>query len=183
MNKLEDQNLHEFRIRKTILILVLRGGIAWLSFAALSYGFDWLTRFVQTAAPSTLLQLPINSERILSSSAAFHLSLNFLYGWLLLYIVLAWIYDYFLIKPDTLIVRKGIFFSDETAYQMEDIKSVEVLQGFIGKIVNTGTLRLHAFRAQKEILLPDVRDPHTVAAHIQTLIPKPDAGLTHTYSY
>lgn len=60
---------------------------------------------------------------------------------------------------------------------MEDIKSIEIIQGMFGKIFNTGTVKLFAHRAQQYVLLSGVRRPAAIAAHIQRLHLSPESVL------
>ena len=71
------------------------------------------------------------------------------------------------------IVHNGIIFSHEDVYQMEDVKSIDVAQGFWGKIFNTGTVEFYAFRMHKNIYLDDINDPYAVAANIHQMHPMP----------
>jgi membrane protein YdbS with pleckstrin-like domain len=102
-----------------------------------------------------------------------HFVLNVLYGAVVLYIVLTWVYDYFLVRSDAIVVRNGILFSSEELYQMEDIKTITVQQGFWGKLFNIGAIRFYAHQADREVILHSVDAPNKVAAHIHSLHPAP----------
>lgn len=173
MNELESQHVHEFRIRKSVKILLLKGAFAWLLLAAMDFGFDQIPTLLSGIDGRRFGSLLLNTDGAVTPNPLFHLTMNVLYGWLLLYIVLSWVFEYYIIKHDSIIVRKGIIFSDENAYQMEDIKTIEVFQGFFGKLFNMGTLRLFAFRARQDIVLTGIDRPHRVAAHIHELHPAP----------
>jgi membrane protein YdbS with pleckstrin-like domain len=87
--------------------------------------------------------------------------------------VLHWFYEYYIIQADAIIVHRGIIFSKQDVFQMEDVKSIDVSEGFWGKIFNTGTVEFYAFRMHKEIYLNNVPNPYEIAAQIHTLHPTP----------
>lgn len=171
MNELETQNLHDYTIRKSVITLLLKGGFAWFLLALMDYGFDRLPAVLQ----GTTLSNNVNLENLSAGQPTFHLILNVLFGWLMLYVVLAWVFEFYIIKNDSIIVRNGIIFSREDVYQMEDIKTINVYQGFWGKIFNTGTVSFYAFRAQKHVYLSGVDKPNAVAAHIYEIHPGPES--------
>jgi membrane protein YdbS with pleckstrin-like domain len=170
MNELEIQNLHEHTIHKSVLVLLFKGGFAWLLLAALDYGFYALILYL----PGTNLATFTNIQTLSSPLPLFHFILNFLFGWLLLYVILDWVFEYYIIKEDSIVVRQGIIFSHENVYQIEDVKTIEVNQGFFGKIFKIGTVHFYAYRAQKHIYLNNISNPNTIAAHIHELHPAPE---------
>ncbi len=170
MDGLEDKNAHEHTVRKSVLVLLFKGGFAWLLLALMDYAFDSLPALFQ----GTNFGAAINTQALSSSQPLFHFILNVLYGWLLLYVILSWVFEYAVIKPDSIVTRKGIIFSDENVYQIEDVKTIEIIQGAIGKIFHIGTVHFYAFRAQKHIYLRGVSQPDVIASHIHELHPMPE---------
>ncbi len=175
MNELENQNVGQYVVHKSIPILLLKGGIAW---------------FIMTIADLVLNRVPavyqwvsgLNGQAVLRWANADNyqffaaLILNLIFGWIILYVVLSWFLEYYIIRSDAIIVRSGIIFSHEDVFQMEDVKSIDIYQGFWGKMFKTGTLKVYAFRVHKEIRLSDISDPYAVAAMIHEMHPTP-AGL------
>ncbi len=170
MNELETINLHEHLVRKSVAVLLFKGGIAWL----LYFFFDWLLSFWQNNREI------ISSEFILQEKSLtffntddvyFFLfwTVKLLFGILLLIIVLRWVYEYYIFKTDRIIIRKGIFFSREEILDIENIHEAEVDQGIIGKILDTGVLKLTygARGIEKIIHLKHIPRPYHVAGHIK----------------
>ncbi len=154
-------------IHKSVPTLLFKGGIAWVLLMLFDYVFDLML------ANSPLGATPITFFGLISSQALFHLIINTLFGWLFLYIVLSWFFEYYIIRPDAIIVRKGIVFTHEDIYQMEDVKSIDVYQGFFGRLLHTGTVEFYCFRMRMNIYLSHIPDPYTVAAHIHEMHPTP----------
>ncbi len=176
MNELETQNVHEFRIRSSLLLLLLKGTIAWLVLAVLTYVFDsLLVSLLESGAQYNLGLFIVSGDGLLGNSPLFHFIANAIYGLLVLHITLSWIYEFSMIKPDEILTHRGIFFTHEHIYEIADIKTIEVHQGLWGKIFNTGTVQLYAHRAQKYIYLRNIAQPHAVAARIHELHPTPDS--------
>ncbi len=170
MNELETQNLHEQTIRKSILVLLVKGGIAWMLLALMYYGFDTIPSWLAGTNAGTSL----NTATLNSPQTLLHFILNLLFGWLILYVVLSWIFEYYILKKDSILVRRGIIFSHENIYQMEDVKTIEVSEGFWGKIFKIGTVHFYAFRAQKHVYLSNISNPSAVAAEIHALHTAPE---------
>ena len=170
MNELETQNLHEYAIRQSVVILVLKGGTAWIILTIISFGLDRLPDILFNLTKLAIFNFAIPSETL----ALLHLFLNILLGWLILSIVLGWFFEYYIIKPDCIIVRKGIVFSHEDVFQIEDVKTIDIYQGLWGKIFRTGTLKFFAYRAQKMVCLNSIDNPHAIAALINSLHPVPE---------
>ncbi len=174
MNELEAHNLHEHTIRSSITVLLFRGAVAWLLFAVLSYGVDELPIVLQMLVDRGTEFSFFTVEDAIQGLALMHFVLNILYGGLLLYVVLSWIFEYYIIRPDAIVVRQGILFSHEHLYQMEDIKSIEVHESFWGKLFMFGTIEFFAHRAQQKVFLRSIENPHSVAAHIHEMHPAPE---------
>lgn len=172
MNELENQNVEQHVVHKSIPILLLKVGIAWL---------------IMTIADLIINQMPaayqslsgLNGQALLSwvntdnYQIFANLILNVIFGWIILYVVLSWFLEYYIIRDDAVIVRSGIIFSEEDIFQMEDVKSIEIHQGFWGKMFKTGTLKIYAFRVHKDIKLSHIPDPYTIASRIHEMHPTP----------
>lgn len=175
MNELETQHVHEFRIRSSVLLLLIKGAIAWIALTVCTYAFDVLVvSLVGNGNKYSLGAVVLSAESLVTFVPLFDFILNTIYGVLVLYITLSWIYEYSMIKKSDILTHRGIVFSHEQVYEMGDIKTIEVVQGFWGKLFNTGTVKLYAHRAQKNVFLRTVSSPHAIAAHIRDLHPAPD---------
>jgi membrane protein YdbS with pleckstrin-like domain len=176
-NELEELKVHEFRIRRSVLYLLARGAFLWIVGLFVVLGFDRVLLQAASENSWSVGSLVFDFDTIANFSLWSHVVLFTLYGALSLFVVLHWYYEYYLIQPDSIFVHRGIVFSSEQAFQMEDIKSIEIIQGMFGKIFNTGTVKLFAHRAQQYVLLSGVRRPAAIAAHIQRLHPSPESVL------
>lgn len=168
MNILESHNTTGSVIHKNIPILLFKGGVAWLLWALFDYFFDLLPQMSAVYSPAPVTGL---TNLLVSNISLFHLVINILFGWLLLYVVLSWYQEYYIVSDDAIIVHKGILFTREDVYQIEDLKSIDVTQGFWGKIFNTGTLEFYAFRLRKDIYLSHISDPYALATRLHELHP------------
>jgi hypothetical protein len=153
-------------IHQSVPILLLRGGIAWFLLIVSDYIYDLLPALSSFAESSGSF-----TNYLYSSQSLFHLIINLLFGWLILFVVLNWFYEYYIIQNDAIIVRHGIIFSKEDVYQMEDVKSIDVSQGFFGKLFNTGTVEFFAFRMNQAVYLNHIASPYKVATLIHSLHP------------
>jgi membrane protein YdbS with pleckstrin-like domain len=173
MNELETQNLnpHDYVIRRSVVSLILKGAFAWILLALMNYGFDWLMSVPQNLSFGTAL----NTSAVIARLPVFQLVLNVLFGWLMLYIVLDWVFEYFIIKNDTIVLRRGIIFSHEDVYQMEDVKTINVYQGFWGKLFNTGTVSFFDASVRKPEYLSGIDNPNAIAAEIYKIHPGPES--------
>lgn len=166
MSESETENLKEHVIHHSLLLLLVKGGIAW---AILTF-FDYLIDLLPSTATwlnAHLTTFTINVQTITSSAPLNHFIINVLYGWLVLYVVLSWIFNYYIIKKDVIFIRNGIIFSHEYTYQIADIKGITVMQGVLAKLLNTGSIKLNIFRADKEIILFNIDNPKEISLHIE----------------
>lgn len=172
MNELEEHNKDQFVVHKSVPILIFKGGIAWFLLTLLVYITDQAPllykNILEKINPGYFEWMSIPSVQ-----SFIHLALNVIFGWIILYVVLSWFYEYYIIQSDAIIVRKGIIFSNEDVYQMEDVKSIDIYEGFWGKIFKTGTLKVYAFRIHKDIRLSDISNPYQVAVKIHGMHPTP----------
>lgn len=166
MSESETENLKEHVIHHSLLLLLIKGGIAW---AILTF-FDYLIDLLPNAAiwiNTHTTTFSINVQSITSSAPLNHFIINILYGWLVLYVVLSWVFNYYIVKKDVIFIRNGIIFSHEYTYQIADIKGITIQQGILAKILNTGSIKLNIFRVEKEIILFNIDNPKEIALHIE----------------
>jgi hypothetical protein len=80
---------------------------------------------------------------------------------LLILLVLRWANTAYVIMPDSIVVRFGIWNLRTRTYKLSDAKAVEVQQSFIGKLLNYGSLVL-AFSPdfKTQVRLENIPDPH-----------------------
>ncbi len=170
MNELENIDLHEHLVRKSVSVLLFKGTIVWF----LYFFADWLLKLWQNNKEAISANLFSQNQTfvLLDTTSSFFytdLVIKLIFGFLLLFVVLAWVYEYYIFKQDRIIIRKGIVFSSEEVYHTENIHEAEVVQGLVGKILDTGTLKLTygARGVEKVLYLNHIPRPYHVAGHIK----------------
>ncbi len=166
MSESDTENLKEHVIHHSLLLLLVKGGIAWVILTFVDYLIDLLPN-AATWLNTHLTTFTINVQTITSSAPLNHFIINILYGWLVLYVVLSWVFNYYIIKKDVIFIRNGIIFSHEYTYQIADIKGIIIQQGILAKMLNTGSIKLSIFRVDKEIILFNIDNPKQIALHIE----------------
>ncbi|MDR3643262.1 MAG: PH domain-containing protein [Candidatus Doudnabacteria bacterium] len=164
MNALEIPNLREYTIHKSVVVLLFKGGFAWLLLVLTSYGFNRLQDLSSLAGRASISG---------DAPSIFQLILHILYGWLILYVILSWFFEYYIVRKDAIIIKKGIIFTREDVFQIEDVKIIDIVQGFMGKLLKYGTMKIYAFRSQRWVYLENIDNPHAIAAFIHSLHPAP----------
>ncbi len=170
MNELENIDLHEHLVRKSVAVLLFKGTIIWFFY----FFFDWLFKFWENNRETISTSLFSQNQTFVfldTASGYFYLDLaiKLFFGFFLLFVVLTWIYEYYIFKLDRIIIRKGIVFSSEEVLHIENIHEAEVVQGLFGKILDTGTLKLTygARGIEKVLYLNHIPRPYHVASYIK----------------
>lgn len=88
-----------------------------------------------------------------------------------IYIVLAWLNEYYEVTPKLVRHKKGILFVHKEQLALEDIQSISLHQGLIGKIFNFGTLSLFDWKWRKHEYLYDIHNPTKYMEIIEDLLP------------
>lgn len=183
MNSLESDNLETVHLfRQSVVMLVFKGGVIWILGTILfllmelfvtathttaidpsfRYGtFDWVSVFVSMSSASIWL----------------HILLLFFWGWALLFCVLSWTNTVYILEPEHIITKTGIFFTTEERYNMQAMQTIEIKQGLLGKILNYGTIRLFNPALEKQITLSNISNPYPEANIIKQFCPS--VNLVH----
>lgn len=154
---------HEYIVHQSLAILLIRGGLTWLFLTGLNYLLDRLPEVTGLAASFSTITS--------GTWAIFHLILNTMFGWLILYVVLSWYLEYYIIREDAVICKKGIIFSKEDVYQMGDISTIDVTQDFFGKLFKYGTVKFYMYLSQHWVYLSNIGEPFATVAAIHSLLP------------
>ena len=161
-------------VHKSILVLLLKGGAAWLLATILLVSLEQLTGLFtafQTQTPNLTLT---STAPTISSVLIIRLIGQFCYGLLVLYIVLNWLYEFYITQPSGIIVRRGIIFSKEIQYSLGAIQSIGVQQGILGRIFNFGTVILYNPVLKSDLKLEFIHNPYGEAQFIQKIHPNPE---------
>lgn len=90
---------------------------------------------------------------------------------LTIYVVLRWINEYYEIFPNLVTHKRGLIWIKKEQFSLEDIQSVKIEQGLIGKILNFGTLSLFDWKLKKHGFLYSIHNPMKYVKVIETLLP------------
>jgi|SRR5581483_1058291 len=93
---------------------------------------------------------------------------------LTMYIVLAWINHYYEITPTLVRQRRGIIWVQKEQLALDDIQSVTIEQGLMGKILDYGTISLFDWKWKKQEYLYAVHNPMKYIKILETLLPRID---------
>lgn len=93
---------------------------------------------------------------------------------LTIYIILSWLNEYYEITPKLVLHREGIIFVKKEHLALDDIQSVTLDQGIIGRILNFGTLSLYDWKWRKHEYLYGVHNPMKYVRIIEALLPNID---------
>lgn len=88
-----------------------------------------------------------------------------------IYAVLAWLNEYFEITPSLVRHKKGILFVKVEQLALDDIQSITLQQGLLGKLFNFGTLSLFDWKWKKHEYLYDIHNPTKYLDIIEELLP------------
>lgn len=74
--------------------------------------------------------------------------------------LIAWKNIYYLIGPSEVVVRSGLFNRKEKSYQLNQLETVSVIQGFFGRMFDYGTLRLYSPLLDTKLNIFQIPNPH-----------------------
>lgn len=93
---------------------------------------------------------------------------------LIIFVILQWLNDYCEITPNAILHRKGIIFRTEEKYELVNLKLIGMKQGFIGKILNFGTITLYDWFLKKHSYLYLIHNPQRYFRILKDLVSKTD---------
>lgn len=136
--KTQDEKAHPtilVRKSKFILLFTLLGG------GIIAFALIWFLTFVSPALAPVIM---------------FVLFVTALY---VLVIFLHWVFEYYVISDEEIFYRTGIFFIRKEMILLKSVENITLRQGFIGNILNYGTLHLSAPTIRKIFILLQVPHP------------------------
>ncbi|MDB5164451.1 MAG: Bacterial rane flanked domain protein [Candidatus Saccharibacteria bacterium] len=75
-------------------------------------------------------------------------------------LVIKWAHTRYIFRRGEAIIETGIFHIRQRVYKVEDIKSLEVEQSFLGKLLDYGTISFYSMFFQQGVKLPYIPNPH-----------------------
>lgn len=140
------------RKSKFILLFTLLGG------GVIALALIWLLTFVSPAlAPVVMFILVVTALYIL---------IGFLH----------WIFEYYVISDEEIFYRTGIFFIRKEMILIKSVENITLRQGFIGNILNYGTLNLSAPTIRTTFILLQVPNPQKHMEFLESATKK-NSGL------
>lgn len=91
-----------------------------------------------------------------------------------IFVIVAWLNEFYEIKPNEIILRKGLIFRKEKRFLLIHIGSVELQQGIFGRIFNFGTLKLFNWTSEKYEYLYLIHNPFKYQKVLEALLPDAD---------
>ncbi len=88
-----------------------------------------------------------------------------------IYIILQWLNEYYEITPDTVVHKSGIIFRKTQTYRLEEIRMMDVQEGFLGEVFNFGTITLYDIFLNKFLDMYLIHNPHRYARVLKKLRP------------
>ena len=77
----------------------------------------------------------------------------------LIFLIAQWMNDQYIITPDEVIIKKGIYSKGEHAIQFDTIKSADIQQNIFSRQLGYGTIILRSIIGSNPIFLEDVPEP------------------------
>lgn len=75
------------------------------------------------------------------------------------FILLEWSSEAYIIHPNKLEHKTGIFSKKTRSYSLRDIRSASIVEGVIGKLFNYGSITLHSPTLDENIVLYNIMSP------------------------
>lgn len=147
-----------FLISKLIILDIIATAVALAYFGAVSYSL--------LSEEARLM--------IFSYNLGYFLTLGIAKVFLSLYVVLQWINEYYEIRPDKIIYRRGIIFRRVDVYDYAHIRSIGVHQGMLGRIFNFGSLSIYDRGVYKYYYLSYIHNPLKYFDLLKKLVPNAD---------
>lgn len=118
-------------------------------------------------------QLTIEFKTEVVSFNQIYFALLFVFKtFLTLFVVLQWLNEYYEIRPDRIIHRKGVIWRHEYIHEFSDIKSLKFRQGIFGRIFNYGSLSFFDWKEDKHKSIYLIHNPQRYFKILQDLVPR-----------
>lgn len=166
MNHLNGQQIHvsHINIRTSIWLMLFRVIVLECLFSSVYFLF---------IIPLFLQELQFSAP-LLSFIKAGVAWVFFVKPILSVYIVLQWVNEYYEVRPDRVLYRRGLLFRKEAHYVLERISLIGLKQSLLGKIFNFGTLSLYDIDTREYIYFYYLHNPLRYYRILETLLPGAD---------
>jgi uncharacterized membrane protein YdbT with pleckstrin-like domain len=123
------------------------------------------------------IQAPLKqqiSQNIMIVNIPLFVSLVILKLSITIFVILQWLNEYYEIKPEVVVFKKGFIFKQEKRFLLKHIGAVTLEQGIFGRAFNFGTLKLFNWTSEKEEYLYLIHNPEKYQKILEDLTPEAD---------
>ncbi len=92
----------------------------------------------------------------------------------MLFIILQWLEEYYEINPKYVIHKKGFIFRKEEKYLLTHLGKVKLEQGVLGRIFNYGNVKIFNWALEKDVTLYLIHNPTKAMRILEELLPESD---------
>lgn len=171
VNKLYDDTkgkiyVTNISIHQSIFFLLLKLLAIEIIAAIGVIAFHWfiLSTYIFTNAPSSLQIFTI----------PFFIVLVLLKIFIMGYVIIQWLEEYYEISPREVIHRKGLFFKKEQRFTLKHLGKVTVQQNLLGRIFNYGSLTLYDWVTENNVELYLIHNPLKYHRILEEIAPEAD---------
>ncbi len=143
-------NQYSYLIRRAPVLLILRIIVIEVMVMtihfALRLGISELFKLLAVSIPPALMTIEVILVQITNL-------------YFLLFVILSWINEYYILNPKEVIIKTGVFTSQSVTYEFANLQSMTVNQSVWQKIFNYGTIKLFNPVLKEEIYISNIPDP------------------------
>lgn len=135
---------------------------------------DFIMAFIMIGIYFVLVQgenFSINFSRSTTVFLSIFAVTGFIKILLTLFIVLAWLNEYYEINPENVVHHSGIIFKKTEMYALSKIRAMDVQDTFLGELLNFATISLYDIRLNKYMDMYLIHNPQRYAAVLRELLP------------
>lgn len=92
----------------------------------------------------------------------------------MIYIIVAWLEEFYEITPKEILHRKGYIIRKERRFTLDHIGTLKIEQSVLGSIFNYGTIRLYDWVKDDYVYLYLIHNPLKYSKILKTLLPEVD---------
>lgn len=92
----------------------------------------------------------------------------------MVFVIIQWLEEYYEITPTEIIHKRGLLFKKEERNMLNHLNSLKIDQGLFGRIFNYGTLTVHNWTTDKDVMLYLIHNPIKYNDILQSLLPDID---------
>lgn len=95
------------------------------------------------------------------------------------YVVFQWVNEYYEILPTKIVHKQGFIFQREQEYNLQNIRSIGLKQGLVGRFFNVGSIDLFEWESRRRFTMQMIHNPLKYFHILESLLPNLDEEKTH----